>query len=177
MSEEVKSITIELHDLPHAENFEIKLTPNQHTFYAEKELDGTVFSELVNAEFMELAGKVVESGAAELLKGVKWDKDLFRAVLRRWRAEHDDNDLTLEDIDMATLTKLAEKVDFAKCEAAVRSIPNQIKALVKVYRRERKILANAYSTITDRELAPIGFPRASSLYKLRDEVLDHLKVE
>ena len=175
---EVNSISIEIHGLPHMDNpLEMKLTPNQHKFFAEKELEGTPFSELVVAELIERCQQILDSGAADLLKGIKWERDMFRAVLRKWRAEHDTNELRLEDIELEELNKLAEKMDFAKCEAAVRSIPDQIKALVRVYRRERKKLADAYSKLTDRELAPIGFPRASSLYKLRDEVLEYLAPE
>jgi len=175
---EATNITIEIHGLPHLEEpMKMSLTPNQHKFYAEKELEGTPFHKLVNAELVERCEAIANSPALEVLKGVKWERDLFRAVLRKWRAEHDTNELRLEDIELEKLDKLAEKLDFAKSEAAVRSIPNEIKALVRVYRRERKKLADAYSALTDREIAPIGFPRASSLYKLRDDVLEHLAPE
>jgi len=167
--------TVKFTDLPHAELMEIKLSSNQAKFYHEKELDGVKFKELVDAEFLAEVKKMIDVLPSETLCLMgDWDVRMFRGVLRKYRAEYDTNELTLEDVDLAELNKLAKKIDFAKAEEAMANLPEQIKALAEAYREVREVLASAYSKLTGRELNAIGFARATSLYKLREEVVQHL---
>lgn len=162
-------------ELPHCELLEIKLTDNQHKFLYDKELDGVKFKELVDAEFLAEVKQMVDVLPTQTLCLMgDWDIRLYRGVLRKFRAEHDSNDLTLEDIDLDELKKLAKKVDFAKAEEAMAKLPEQIKAFATAYKEVRSILAGAYSKLTGRELNATGFGRATSLYKLRSEVVQHL---
>lgn len=154
---------------------EVKLTEAQAKFYFEAELDGTVFSELVNAEFTERANKIADTLEDEMLSLMgPWEKNLFRTVLRKWRAEHDTNVLRLEDIDMAELTKLAGKVDIRAHETNVVNIPKAIDKLVRQYKASRVSLSSVYNELTGRELKAVAFPRATSLYALRADVISHL---
>jgi hypothetical protein len=164
--------------LDHADMLSVPLTDAQSRFYHDTELDGVVFKELVDAEFVERAKKVSDNLDSETLCLMgAWDKNLFRTVLRKWRAEYDSNELRLEDIDTAELKKLAKKVDFAKHEGFVNDIPKQLKKLTKQYKKSREILAGAYNVILGREDKPlkaVAFPRATSLHALRADVIDFL---
>lgn len=166
--------TVKLLDLPHAELMEIKLSPNQAKFYHDKELEGVKFKELVDAEFIAEVKKLIDVLPKETLCLMgDWDVRLFRGVLRKFRAEFDSNELTLEDIDIAELDKMAKKINFAKAEAAMVALPAKIKELAQAYKEVREVLAGAYSKLTGRELNAIGFNRATTLYKLREEVVKH----
>lgn len=173
---EKKFATIE--GLDHADMLSVILTDAQSRFYHDMELDGVPFKELVDAEFVERAKKVSDNLDSETLCLMgPWDKNLFRTVLRKWRAEYDTNDLTIEDIDTAELKKLAKKVDFAKHEGFVNNIPNELKKLTKQYKKSREILANAYNVLLGRDEKPlkaVAFPRATSLHVLRADVLEFL---
>ncbi len=164
--------------LDHADMLSVILTDAQDKFYHEMELDGVVFKELVDAEFVERAKKISDSLDSETLCLMgPWDKNLFRTVLRKWRAEYDTNELRLEDIDTAELKKLAKKVDFEKHEGFVNNIPNELKKLTRQYKRSRTILADAYNTLLGREEKPlkaVAFPRATSLHALRADVVEFL---
>jgi hypothetical protein len=153
----------------------VKLTEAQARFYHESELDGVVFKELVDVEFTERAAKVASSLDEEMLSLMgSWEKNLFRTVLRKWRAEYDSNLLRLEDIDIAELDKIAGKVDIAAHEKAVTDIPKAIEQLVKSYKASRIVLAGVYNELTGRELKAVAFPRATSLFPLRADVLEHI---
>ncbi len=158
-----------------SETVTVKLTEAQAKFYFEAELEGVVFKELVDAEFTERAAKISDTLEDEMLELMgPWEKNLFRTVLRKWRAEHDTNVLRLEDIDLADLTKIADKVDICAHEGNVVSIPKAIDKLVKQYKASRVILAGVFNELTGRELKAVAFPRATSLYALRADVIEHL---
>lgn len=162
-------------DLPHCELMEIKLTDNQHKFLYEKELDGVKFKELVDKEFIETVKQYISALPQEALCLMgAWDVQLYRGTLRKWRAEHDTNQLLLEDIELKELDKLAEKVDFIALERVMATVPNEIKKLARNYRAARTKLAKAYSTLTGRELKQKAFANASSLHKLREEVVEYI---
>ena len=169
------NMTATIEGMDHADMLSVKLTEAQAKFYHEMELDGVVFKELVDAEFIKRAKKVSDSLDSETLCLMgPWDKNLFRTVLRKFRAEHDTNELRLEDIDLDELTKIAGKVDIRAHENNVVNIPKTIEKLVKQYKGSRIALAKVYNTLTGRELKAVAFPRATSLYALRQDVIDHL---
>lgn len=158
-----------------SESVSVKLTEAQAKFYFEGELEGVIFKELVDAEFTERAAKVADSLEDEMLALMgPWERNLFRTVLRKWRAEHDTNVLRLEDIELADLTKIAGKVDIRAHENNVVNIPKTIDKLVKQYKASRISLANVYNELTGRELKAVAFPRATSLHALRADVIEHL---
>jgi hypothetical protein len=158
-----------------SEKVSVKLTEAQAKFYFEGELEGVIFKELVDAEYNERAAKVVDSLDDDMLTLMgPWERNLFRTVLRKWRAEHDTNVLRLEDIEMAELEKLAAKIDIRAHENNVVNIPKTIDKLVKQYKGSRIALAKVYNTLTGRELKPVAFPRATSLHALRADVIAHL---
>lgn len=169
------AVTIKFVDLPHADKMEINLTPNQAKFYNEKELDGVVFKELVDAEFISTIEQYMTALPEDALALMgAWDMSVFRGVLRKFRAEHDTNELLLEDIEIADLDKLAKTVDFVTLEHAMSTLPDRIVKLSRAYRAARGHLAIAYSELTGRELSQRAFGNASSLYKLRAEVVQHI---
>jgi hypothetical protein len=157
------------------EKVSVKLTEAQASFYFEGELDGTKFEELVFAEFTERAEKISDNLDEEMLSLMgPWKRNLFRTVLRKWRAEHDTNVLRLEDIEMADLDKIAAKVDIRAHENNVVNIPVTIDKLVKQYKASRVSLAGVYNELTGRELKAVAFPRATSLHALRADVIAYL---
>ena len=158
-----------------SESVSVKLTEAQAKFYFEGELEGVIFKELVNAEFTERAAKIADSLEDEMLALMgPWEKNLFRTVLRKWRAEYDTNVLRLEDIDMADLTKIAEKIDIRAHENNVVNIPITLDKLVKQYKASRVVLSGVYNELTGRELKAVAFPRATSLHSLRADVISYL---
>lgn len=171
----ISDLTVTFTELPHNELLEIKLTENQHKFLYNKELDGVKFKDLVDADFIkEVKGMIDVLPRETLCLMGDWDVRLYRGVLRKFRAEHDTNELTLEDIEIDVVDELAKSVDFIKLEKAMASLPKQIEKTVKAYKATRAKLAKAYAKITDRELKAVSFGRATSLYKLRAEVVDYL---
>jgi len=158
-----------------SEKISVKLTEAQAKFYFDCELDGVVFKELVDAEFTERAAKIADSLDDDMLALMgPWERNLFRTVLRKWRAEYDTNVLRLEDIELAELTKIASKVDIRAHENYVVNIPKTIEKLAKQYKASRASLARVYNELTGRELKAVAFPRATSLHALRADVIAHL---
>jgi hypothetical protein len=172
---ETKTITIER--LDHADMLSVKLTDKQAKFYHEFEIDGVKAKELVDTEFVERAKKVSDALDPDTLCLMgAWDINLFRTVLRKFRAEYDSNELRLEDIDLIELQKLDTKVDIRAHEKNVADIPKQVDKLMKTYKGSRATLAHVYNELTGREMKAVAFPRATSLYALRTDVLSHLNV-
>lgn len=170
---ESKTITIE--GLDHADMLSVKLTDKQAKFYHEFEIDGVIAKELVDAEFIERAKKISDALDSDTLCLMgAWDINLFRTVLRKFRAEYDSNELRLEDIDVDELKKLDKKFDIRAHEKDVAEIPKQIEKLMKAYKGSRATLAHIYNELTGREMKAVAFPRATSLHALRADVLDFL---
>lgn len=172
---EREAIEIKIEGLCHRDAMTIKLTEKQAKFYNEFELDDMPIKDVIDNEFIQRAKKVVDNLDDDTLCLMgAWDVNLFRTVLRKFRAEYDTNELRLEDIDLKELEKLDKKFDIRAHEKDVAEIPKQVEKLMKAYKGSRATLAHIYNELTGREMKAVAFPRATSLHALRADVVQHL---